>query len=109
MLTTPELVEHYRLHRLDTSKEGYLSQPQLFKSWKATPGDEKAPLRSDLSKPVAVESKRFPKQYLFILWSGGARQALDDADAKNVADFVVLLSADRTAWIGNVHSTHKIS
>jgi hypothetical protein len=108
MSNTPELVDHYRLHPLNPQKK-HSDQPLVFKSWRSVAGDTVAPPRWDLSKPVAVESKRFPNQYLNLVWSGNWRHRETDPYKKNVADFAALLNADRHATGNNVARMHNIA
>lgn len=109
MSTTPELVDHYKLHPLDPGKAPIL-QPLVFKSWKRDSNDpnSKPPPRTDLTQPVAVESKRFPNQYLQVIWVGAARNKPIDPDEKTVVDFATLLFAERTATAASINRVNKV-
>ncbi|KAK2601385.1 hypothetical protein N8I77_010840 [Diaporthe amygdali] len=80
----------------------------MLESWVKEPNDTNPPASSDISKPRAVESKRFPGNYIDITWNNGAKMAQTDPIHKRLCDFVVLLFADRTSNPGNLHLRRTI-
>lgn len=108
-MATPNLFEYYKLHPLNIELTAD-QQPQVFQSWKVSDSvDATPPLPTDVTKPKAVESIRFPGWFLDVSWSKGAKSVKLDPIQKSLSDFVVLLSADRTANAGNIGKRRGIS